>query len=117
MFQIERMSRVSFNCSFLDVIQFGEAFAEIGIALRLNLSLIGLFTVPAIDLIDDVHSHSHLAEWSKPLAVQAGVIFEVDEDLGRAAVRQRTLGKRDIARRVGFLDGFVFNGNCSFQFR
>src|SRR5438093_8678760 len=108
MFQNERRFQSSwFNRRFLDVVEFRKRLREICISLGLNAALVGLFTISAVDLIHDLHSSDHLAEWRKSLAVQKGIVFEIDKNLSSATVRRRAFGECDEAAGVTLLDGVI----------
>src|SRR4029077_7202354 len=67
----------------LDVIELRERRLQVGVALRLDRSLVRLLAVLVRDLFDDVHAGGHFTERREPLRVEEPVVLEVDEHLGR----------------------------------
>src|SRR5262245_7745584 len=76
----------------LDEVELGEALFEIGVALTLNAALIGsvpvrgALAVAAIERVHHLHAGHDLAEGRKALAVEPGIVAEIDEYLRRARV-------------------------------
>src|SRR5262245_49075181 len=76
----------------LDEIELGEALLEIGVALALNAPLVGsvpvrrALAVAAIERVHHLHAGHDLAERRKALAVEPGIVAEIDEHLGRARI-------------------------------
>src|SRR5262245_25010038 len=76
----------------LDEIELGEALFEIGVALALNAPLVGsvpvrgALAVAVIERVHHFHAGNDLAEGRKALAVEPGIVAEIDEHLRRARV-------------------------------
>src|SRR4029450_12073326 len=98
----------------LDEIELGEALFEIGVALALNAALVGsvpvrgAFAVAAIERVHHLHAGHDLAEGREALAIEQGVVGEIDEHLGRARVRSGG-GEGDRAALIALLYGIVLD--------
>ncbi len=89
-----------------DVIELRKCPREIRVALRLDPSLIRQFPVLGVDLVDDLHAGDDLAEWGKALSVKSGVVFEIDEHLGRPG--SRAGGRKcDVPPLIAFLHRII----------
>src|SRR4051812_598104 len=76
----------------LDGVEIGKVLRQIGVAFHLHAPLVGTaaargaLAVFGVELVDDLHPLDHAAERREALAVEAAVLTEVDEHLGRACV-------------------------------
>lgn len=96
------------HASQLDPGDVREIFCEVGVALRGDLVLLRLLAVLRVDLVDHVHAFDDFSEGCEAHAVEAGVVSEVDEELGGARVGAGG-GEDQAAARVALLDGVVLN--------
>ena len=89
---VSRLRLLFDDGGFIDGVELREALVEISVAVAANAALIGTvavrsaFAVAGVELLDDVHALSHLAERREAHAVEAGVVTEVDEELSGAGV-------------------------------
>ena len=65
----------------LDVAQVGELLLEVGIALALDLALVGRLAITREDGLRNVKSLRHLADGREALLVEESVVAVVDEHL------------------------------------
>src|SRR5262245_9897486 len=76
----------------LDEIELGKVLFEIGVALTLNAPLVGsvpvrgALAIAAIERVHHLHAGDDLAEGRKALAVEPGIVAEIDEHLRRARI-------------------------------
>ena len=66
-------------------------------------------SITAIQLVDNFHSLRDNAKWRKTIAVQRGVIPEVDENLRAARIGCRSLGERNKSPMIALKDAVVLN--------
>ena len=78
---------------------------------RADLALIGPLAVFGIDGIERLHSLDHFAEGRETHAIEIEVVAIVDEELGRAAIRQVGRGKGDTPAGIA-LGNFVVGDRC-----
>jgi hypothetical protein len=97
------------NVSGLDEAEVGEGFLEVGVALALNLPLVGLLSVFRIDLVDNIHTFDNLGKGRKTHAIEVAVVVEVDEELGGTGIFARG-SKHEGASLVALNDRVVFDG-------
>src|SRR5262245_50208263 len=78
---------LSLNGGGFDEIEAWELGVQIGVALRLDAALVGTLAargalaVAVVELVHHVHPGHDLAEGREALAVEAGIVAEVDEHL------------------------------------
>src|SRR5687767_1593682 len=84
-----------FDRRLLDEIHPWIVLLQIGIAFHLQPALVGAATarralaVLGVELVDHLHALDHLAERRETLAIETGVVSEIDEHLTGAGVRSR----------------------------
>lgn len=81
------------NGDAFDEVELGELALEIGVALELRFDGIGTgaaavggVAVAGVEVEGDVHSFCDSSEGDEVVAVEVGIVFEVDEDLGTARI-------------------------------
>src|ERR1700690_3202730 len=92
----------------LNAIDTREIFVEIRFPFARYRALIGTLAVTAIELLDNVHAGSHLAKWSEALAVEAGIVPQIDEELGGTGIWTGS-GKSESAGTITLGNGIVFD--------
>src|SRR5262245_64195462 len=98
----------------LDEIELVKVLFEIGVALTLNAPLVGsvpvrgALAIAAIERVHHLHAGDDLAEGRKALAVETGIVAEIDEYLGRARIWSGG-GESDRAALVALLHGIVLD--------
>src|SRR4051794_20021177 len=70
-----------FDSSSLDVVEIGEIPLEVGVAERLDHTLIGRLTIPRIQRVDDSHPVDDATEGCKAHGIEPPIVDEVDEGL------------------------------------
>src|SRR5258708_6513323 len=106
------LPRLLLDGRLLDVIEPAEILRQVGIAFHLHAALVGAaaarraFAVFGVELVDHLHAGGDAAKRREALAVEAGVVAEVDEHLAGAGVGS---GHRvgDVAALVALLDRIV----------
>ena len=93
----------------LDLVEVGELFFEVGVALGDDLVLVGGFAVAGVDFVDDAHAIDDGAEGGEAHFVELGIVVVVDEELGGAGVGSGG-GEDEGAAGVGVGDGVVLDG-------
>src|SRR6266853_5288682 len=93
------------TCRF-NVVQLREFLLEVSISFHLYAALVGRLAITAVYLINYVHPFGHLAERREPLAIQTGIVAEINKELRRPGVGTGG-GESDRPARVAGLDGIV----------
>src|SRR2546430_17428404 len=76
----------------LDEIEPAKVLGQVGIAFHLHPALVGAaaarraFAVFGVELVDHLNAGDDAAKWREALAVEAGVVAEVDEHLAGSGV-------------------------------
>ena len=107
-------NRLGLESSFAEIGKFGVILRQVGIALELDLSLVGSlacrssFSVSSVKAIHNVHAFNDFPNRTKALIIQKGIalLASIDKDLGSTTIGS-SRGKDDCSSCVGNLDGVI----------
>ena len=99
---------------FAEIAEFGKVLRQVGIALQLDLALIGTtargsaLAISGVELIHNIHSFNDFSNGTKALIIQKGIALftGIDKNL-RCATIGTGRGKHHRSPRIGHLDGIV----------